>query len=324
MRSLLIVAVLAASGVAGRADPLPSWAGGEARDRIIAFVDAVTDTTGPDFVPGPDRIAVFDNDGTLWAEQPVYFQVIFAFDRLTAMAADDPSILTTDLLRSAAAGDFDTVAAGGLPALLEIIDATHSNTTVEAFQASVRDWFATAVHPDTGSAYSAMTYQPILELLSFLRDNGFATYIVSGGGVHFMRAFAEVTYGIPPWQVIGSVGNSTYGHEDGAPAILKDPGLFFVDDGEGKPIAIDRAIGQRPIFVAGNSDGDFDMLDWATSGAGPRFGMIVHHTDAAREWAYDRDSHVGQLQRGLDEGPSHGWLIVDMTSAWRTVFAEGE
>jgi phosphoserine phosphatase len=277
---------------------------------------------GPDFVPGPERIAVFDNDGTLWAEQPMYFQVIFALDRLAVMAEADPSILTSDTLRAAAAGDFEAVAAGGTEALLEIVDVTHSNLTVEEFQASTREWLRTARHPDTGTPYTEMTYQPMLELLSYLRDNGFATYIVSGGGVHFMRAFAEDAYGIPPWQVIGSVGNSIYTGGDGVPSIWKDPGLFFVDDAEGKPVAIDRGIGLRPIFVAGNSDGDFAMLEWATAGEGPRLGLIVHHTDAVREWAYDRDSHVGRLERGLDKGAELGWLIVDMAEDWRTVFAE--
>jgi phosphoglycolate phosphatase-like HAD superfamily hydrolase len=322
MKALLFAVAVLASGATTRADPLPSWADGAAKERITAFVDAVTDPENPDYVPGPDRIAVFDNDGTLWAEQPAYFQVIFALDRLAAMAEDVPSILTTDALKSAAAGDFEAVAEAGLPALLEIVDVTHAGMSVEEFQVSVDDWLATAVHPDTGRPYPGMTYQPMLELLSYFRDNDFATYIVSGGGVHFMRAFAEDTYGIPPWQVIGSVGNSSYRSGDRPPAILKDPGLFFVDDAEGKPVAIDRAIGQRPIFVAGNSDGDFAMLEWATAGDGPRLGLIVHHTDAAREWAYDRGSHVGRLERGLDEGPERGWLIVDMVSDWRTVFAE--
>jgi hypothetical protein len=322
MKGLLIAIALLAAGATVRADPLPSWTSGEAKDRIIAFVVSITDAHGPEFVPGPDRIAVFDNDGTLWAEQPIYFQVIFALDRLSAMAKDDPSILTTDALKSAATGDLDTVVAGGLPALLEVIDATHSDTTVEAFQASVRAWLRTARHPDTGLPYTAMSYQPMLELLSYLRDSGFATYIVSGGGVHFMRAFAEDTYGVPPWQVIGSVGNSSYRSGGGPPAIQKDQGLFFIDDAEGKPIAIDRAIGQRPIFVAGNSDGDFAMLEWATAGDGPRFGLIVHHTDAKRERAYDRKSQVGRLQRGLDEGPERGWLIVDMASDWRVIYPE--
>ncbi|MEO1469251.1 MAG: HAD family hydrolase [Pseudomonadota bacterium] len=304
------------------ADPLPSWNDTEAKARITAFVDTVTDPASADYVPLPARIAVFDNDGTLWAEQPIYFQFLFALDRLKAMGEADPSVLSSDVLRAAAAGDLDTVSAAGDEGLLEVVSTTHSGITVEAFIAETRAWIDTAAHPETGRPIAAMTYQPMLELLRYLRDEGFTTYIVSGGGVHFMRAFAAEAYNIPPQNVIGSSVNAGYEVASEGPAITKEPGVFFLDDKEGKPIAIDLRIGRRPIFAAGNSDGDFQMLEWTTAGEGARFGLIVHHTDAEREWAYDRESHVGRLERGLDEGPDRGWLIVDMARDWGRVWSD--
>jgi hypothetical protein len=303
------------------ADPLPSWNDTDAKAAIIAFVEGVTDPASADYVTPSDRIAVFDNDGTLWAEQPVYFQLFFALDRLRELAAADPSILTSDTLRAAAEGDLQGALAGGEAGLLEIVTTSHSGLSVDAFEEAVSAWLETARHPVTGLPYDQMTYQPMLELLGYLRDEDFDTYIVSGGGIHFMRAFAEEAYGIPPENVIGSAGKTSYAVVDGVPTILKDPGIAFIDDKAGKPVGIDTHIGKRPIFVAGNSDGDFEMLEWATAGDGPRFGMIVHHTDAAREWAYDRDSHIGQLARGLDEGPDRGWLIVDMANDWARVYS---
>jgi len=302
------------------ADPLPSWNDTDAKTRIIAFVDSVTDAGASTYVTPADRIAVFDNDGTLWGEQPVYFQFIFAMDRLADMAAENPAILTSDVLKAAAAGDLKTVAAAGEEGLLEVVTVTHSGLSVDAFEAEVSAWLETARHPTSGRAYDDMVYQPMLELLSYLRDKDFDTYIVSGGGVHFMRAFAEDVYGIPPEQVIGSAGKTSYQVVDGVPTVLKDPGIAFIDDKEGKPVAIDSKIGKRPIFVGGNSDGDFAMLEWATAGDGPRFGMIIHHTDAEREVAYDRESHIGKLVRGLDEGPGRGWLIVDMADDWSRIW----
>jgi hypothetical protein len=304
------------------ADPLPSWNDTPAKAAIVAFVDSVTDPASADYVTPADRVAVFDNDGTLWAEKPVYFQFLFAIDRLKAMAAADPSILTSDTLRAAAAGDIAGVLADGEKGLLEIVMVTHSGLSVDAFEAEVQDWMATARHPETGRPYARMTYQPMLELLSYLREEDFETYIVSGGGIHFMRAFADEVYGIPPQNVVGSSGKSSYAVVDGVPTILKDPGIAFIDDNEGKPLGIDSHIGKRPIFVAGNSDGDFQMLEWSTAGEGPRFGMIVHHTDAEREWAYDRDSHVGRLSAALDAAPAEGWLVVDMAKDWRIVWPE--
>ncbi|MEM7120300.1 MAG: HAD family hydrolase [Pseudomonadota bacterium] len=302
------------------ADPLPSWNSSETKQQIIGFVETVSDPSHVDFVPADQRVAVFDNDGTLWSEQPLYFQLVFAMDRLGELAKEDPSILTSDVLRAAAAGDVEGVMAGGKEGLLEVVDASHSGLSTEAFQSAVADWLDTSAHPQSGQRYDAMVYQPMLELLSYLRDRGFRTYIVSGGGIDFMRVFAERVYGIPPEQVIGSMGNMSYQVVDGVPTIMKEPGIHFIDDKDAKPIGIARDIGRRPILVAGNSDGDFEMLEWATSGDGARLGMIVHHTDYEREWAYDRDSHIGRLERGLDEGPDRGWLIIDMAADWATVY----
>jgi len=304
------------------ADPLPSWRATGTKDAIIGFVERITDSGGPDYVTPSERIAVFDNDGTLWAEQPIYFQLLFAMDRVREMAERDPSILTSDALRAAAAEDIAGVLAHGEEGLIEIVTVSHSGMTVSDFQASVREWLAGAVHPDKNRPYTDLVYQPMLELLRFLRDEEFKTYIVSGGGIHFIRSFAEDVYGIPPENVIGSVGKSRYAVINGKPVILKDPGLAFIDDKEGKPIGIDQKIGRRPVLVGGNSDGDFAMLEWATADDGPRLGLIVHHTDADREWAYDRDSHVGRLRRGLDEAERRGWLLIDIQADWRAVFPE--
>lgn len=311
---------IAAFAQTAAADPLPSWNDTDARTRIISFVEDVSDPASDNFVPAADRIAVFDNDGNLWAEQPVYFQLIFAIDRLREMAAADPSIITSDTAQAAVDGDLKTLFAGGEEALVEVINITHSGLSVDEFENIVRRWLATARHPDTGLAYDQMTYQPMVELLAYLRDEGFTTYIVSGGGVHFMRVFTQQAYGIPNRQIIGTLGETTYEVIDGVPTIVKAPGIAFVDDKSGKPVNIDRIIGQRPIFASGNSDGDFEMIEWVTSGDGPRFGMIVNHTDGEREYAYDRGSPIGGLEKGLDEGPEMGWLIVDMKNDWARVY----
>lgn len=302
------------------ADPLPSWRDTPTRDRIIAFVQEVTDPASSSYVTPSDRVAVFDNDGTLWAEQPMYFQFLFAMDALQAMAEADPSVLTTDTLKAAAAGDLATVLNGGEEALIEVVQLSHSGVSVEDFQTEVGTWLDTVTHPDTGLRYDEMTYQPMVELLRYLRDEGFETYIVSGGGIHFMRAFAERAYGIPPENVIGTLGETDYQIIDGVPTVVKTPGIAFIDDKEGKPIGIDRNIGKRPIIAGGNSDGDFAMLEWTTAGDGPRLGLIVHHTDAEREYAYDRDSPIGKLVDGLDKGPEMGWLIVDMAKDWNRIY----
>ncbi|TMV08500.1 haloacid dehalogenase-like hydrolase [Ruegeria sediminis] len=319
MRHILVSCTLLAAAPA-LADPLPSWNDTEAKNRIVTFVETVTDPASSDYVTPSERIAVFDNDGTLWAEQPVYFQLIFALDRLADLAKEDPSVLSSDTLKAAAEGDLQTVVQGGEEALIEVVNASHSGSSVDDFQTAVAAWLETARHPDTGLPYDKMTYQPMVELLRYLRDEQFKTYIVSGGGIHFMRVFAERAYGIPPEQILGTYGNSDYTEVEGVPTIVKAPGIAFVDDKAGKPVNIDRTIGKRPIIAGGNSDGDFAMLEWSTAGDGPRLGLIVHHTDAQREWAYDRDSHVGRLVDGLDKGPDMGWLIVDMAKDWSRVY----
>lgn len=300
------------------ADPLPSWVENETKAAIIEFVETVTDPASENYVTTADRIAVFDNDGTLWGEQPVYFQLIYALDRLKSKAEADPSILSSDVLKAAAEGDLETVAASGVEGLLEVLAISHSGMSVEDFQADVLAWLDEARHPTTGMRYDEMIYQPMLELLSYLRDQGFQTWIVSGGGVHFIRAFAEEAYNIPPEQVLGSAGPTEY--KDGA--VMKLPGIDFVDDKEGKPVGIDNRIGKRPIFAGGNSDGDFAMLEYTTMGDGPRMGLIVHHTDGDREFAYDREGHIGVLNKGLDEGPDRGWIIVDMANDWEQVWPQ--
>ncbi len=316
----LLSAAIALVALPAYADPLPSWNDTEVKARIIEFVERVTDPAADDYVTPADRVAVFDNDGTLWSEKPIYFQGLFAIDRLREMAAADESILGSDVLRAAVEGDMAAVAAAGEAGLLEILATTHSGLSVDAFIAAAGDWMAAARHPGTGMAYDHMVYQPMLELLRYLRDEGFSTWIVSGGGLHFIRAFAEQAYNIPPHQVIGTTGKASYAMVDGVPVILKDPGIFFIDDHAGKPLAIEARIGKRPILAAGNSDGDFEMLEWTTSGTAPRLGILIHHTDGEREFAYDRDSPVGRLVRGLDEGPKRGWLSVDMARDWGRIW----
>ena len=313
---LPMVFLLASGGMvqqATAAEPLASWNDGPARERIVAFVRAVTDPRGTQFVPPAERVAVFDNDGTLWSEQPVYFQAAFAFDTARAMAAKDPAIAANPALAAAAKGD--------LKALVEVIALTHANTTTDEFAARVRDWTRTARHPTLKRPYTELTFQPMRELLDYLAANGFSTWIVSGGGVEFIRTFSQEIYGIPPERVIGSSIKAKYAVRDGVPVIVRLPEIDFVDDKEGKPVGIQRQIGQRPIAAFGNSDGDFQMLEWTTAGAGPRLAMIVHHDDAAREFAYDRDSHVGRLERGLDEAAARGWAVISMKGDWKTVYS---
>lgn len=320
LSSGFLLAALAAASA--HADPLPSWRNTDTKDAIIGFVERVTDPSGPDYVTPAERIATFDNDGNLWAEKPVYFQLLFAMDYLADRAKTDPDILSSDVLRAAAAGDIDGVMADGLDGLLQVVTVSHSGMSVDAFTSAARTWLTTAEHPSTGRPFVEHVYQPMLELLRYLRDRDFEVFIVSGGGIHFIRAFAEDAYGIPPQNVIGSVGESAYEIVDGKPTIMKTPGIAFVDDKEGKPVGIDRHIGRRPILASGNSDGDFQMLEWTAAGDGPRLSILLHHTDADREWAYDRDSHVGRLDRGLDEADERGWLVVDMKADWRVIFPE--
>ncbi len=314
------IALIGLTGCATSRQALPSWNDSASRDAIVAFTQRVT-TPGPDFVPEPERIAVFDNDGCLWAEKPIYFQLIFAADRIKEMAPDHPEWRTTEPFKSLLAGDKEALAAQGHKAIAEIIAASHAGMTTDEFDAVVRDWLETARHPTTGRKYTEMVYQPMLELLEYLRANGFKTYIVSGGGIDFVRVFSEEVYGIPPEQVVGSSIKTSLEDRNGQPTLVKLPELNFFDDKEGKPVGIREHIGRRPIFAAGNSDGDFQMLDYTTSGDGPRFGMLVHHTDADREWSYDRDSSVGRLDRGLNEAQARGWILVDMRDDWARVFA---
>jgi len=301
-------------------DPLPSWNEGAAKDAVLEFVDRVTDPAGPDFVAEPERIAVFDNDGTLWAEQPIYFQLLFAIDRVKAMAPDHPEWATTQPFKAVLDGDMETLVASGVHGILELVMATHAGMTTTEFEAVVTDWLATARHPTTGKPYTEMVYQPMLELLDHLRANGFKTFIVSGGGIEFMRPWTEAVYGIPPEQVVGSSIKTTFEVRDGEPVIVRLPEMNFIDDKEGKPVGIHRHIGRRPIAAFGNSDGDFQMLEWTTAGDGARLGVLIHHTDAEREWAYDRESHIGRLDRGLDEADTRGWIVIDMKNDWRRIF----
>ncbi|QIF06203.1 haloacid dehalogenase-like hydrolase [Roseimicrobium sp. ORNL1] len=308
------------TGGSAAADPLPSWNDTATKKAIIAFVEKVTKEGSADFVPVPERIATFDNDGTLWTELPMYFQAIYAFDRIKAMAPEHPEWKTEEPFASILRGDLKKALAGGEKAVLDLVMATHAGMTTDEFEKQVTDWLATAKHPKTGKPFTEMVFQPMLELLDYLRANGFKTFIVSGGGIEFMRPWTEKVYGIPPEQVVGSSGGLKYELRDGKPVIVKTPSLVLNDDKEGKPVGIQRHIGRRPIFAAGNSDGDFQMLEWTTTGTGARFGLIVHHTDGDREYAYDRESHFGKLDKGLDEAPKRGWTLVSMKDDWKVIY----
>jgi phosphoglycolate phosphatase-like HAD superfamily hydrolase len=302
-----------------RSEPLPSWNDGVARKTIVSFVARVSTEGGPDYVPPAERIAVFDNDGTLWSEQPIYFQFAFALDRVKALAPEHPEWKDKEPFASVISGDLRRVLASGERGLMEIMAITHSGMTTDEFAATVREWIATARHPKTGLLYREMVYQPMVELLAYLRANAFKTFIVSGGGVDFMRAWTEEAYGIPPEQVVGSVGQTQFVMRADGPVLIRLPEADFVDDKEGKPVGIHRFIGRRPIFAFGNSDGDQQMLQWTAAGQA-RFVGLVHHTDAEREVAYDRKSSVGRLDAALDEATTKGWTVVSMKDDWKTVF----
>lgn len=308
-----------------QSDPLPSWNDGKNKQAILDFVGRVTREGGPDFVKPELRIATFDNDGTLWAEQPVYFQLQFAFDEIKRLVAENPALKSKEPYRSVLARDLKGLMAGGNKGLLQVMALTHSGMTTDAFNASVDRWLSTARHPTKQRPYSELVYQPQLELLAYLRANGFKTFIVSGGGVEFMRVFAEKVYGVPPEQVVGSSGAVKFRlTADGKPELLKQSKIEFVDDGPGKPVGINRFIGRRPILAFGNSDGDLQMLQYTAAAPGARLALIVHHTDAEREWAYDRTSHIGKLDKALDEANAKGWTVVDMKTDWKTVFPGGK
>ena len=317
-------ALLLTAAAAAQTDPLPSWNEGAAKTAITDFVSRTATDGGPDFVAPAERIAVFDNDGTLWSEQPVYFQLAFALDRVKTMAPDHPEWKDKEPFKSLLAGDLKAVLASGEKGLGEILAVTHTGMTTEDFTKAVKDWMASARHPKFDRPYNELIYQPMVELLDYLRANGFKTFIVSGGGIEFMRPWVEQAYGIPPEQVVGSSGVVTFDLNGDKPVLKKEAKIEFVDDGPGKPVGINRFIGRRPVFAAGNSDGDLQMLQWTTLNEGPRFGLIVHHTDAEREFAYDRESHMGKLDKALDEAPARGWTVVDMKSDWKTIYPEAK
>jgi phosphoglycolate phosphatase-like HAD superfamily hydrolase len=315
-----IVAFPYASAFA-QTDPLLSWNDGAVKKAITDFVVRVTTQGGPDFVAVPERIATFDNDGTLWTEQPYYFQFAFALDRIKAMAPQHPEWKNKQPFKALLEGDKKTFAAAGKDGLLQVLAATHAGMTIDDFTKAVIDSTDTARHPRFNRPYTELIFQPMQELLAYLRANGFKTFIVSGGGVEFMRPWMERVYGIPPEQVVGSSGEVKFRiGADGKPELLKIAKIEFVDDGPGKPVGINRFIGRRPIFAFGNSDGDLQMLQWTMAGQGLRFAGLVHHTDAEREYAYDRESKVGKLDKALDEATAKGWTVVDMKQDWKAVF----
>jgi len=304
-------------------DPtLPTWRDGAAKQAILDFVARVTTVGHPDFVPPADRIAVFDNDGTLWAEQPLPVQACFVLDRIRALAPDHPEWRNEQPFRAVLDGDVAGIMDHGMEGLTRLVMATHAGSTTDAFAALVRDWIATARHPQFDRPYTDLVYRPMLDVLALLRSNGFKTFIVSGGGIEFMRTFSEAVYGIAPEQVIGSSIVTRYVVGENGPALLREAQLHFFDDKEGKPVAINTHIGRRPIAAFGNSDGDFAMLEWTTSGTGARFALLVHHDDATREFAYDRDAGLARLARGLDEGPDRGWTIAHIKTDWEIVFPD--
>jgi phosphoglycolate phosphatase-like HAD superfamily hydrolase len=302
-------------------DPLPSWNDGPAKQSIVTFVQTVTDRAGSRYVPPEQRIATFDNDGTLWSEQPIYFQFAFAIARVKALAPKHPEWKTQQPFKAVLDGDMKTLAASGEQGMIQLLLATHTRMTTDEFTKIVVEWMATAQHPRFKRAYTDLVFQPMLELLTHLRENGFKTYIVSGGTVEFMRPWTERVYGIPPEQVVGTSFVTTYKlGADSRPMLLRQPKIDFVDDGPGKPVNIQKVIGRRPVLAFGNSDGDRQMLQWTAAGEGARFMGIVHHTDATREWAYDRQSHIGRLDKALDEARKRGWTVVDMKADWKKIY----
>lgn len=302
------------------ADPLPSWNEGIAKQAILAFVKDITDPSSKTYVPPNDRIATFDNDGTLWVEQPMYTQLAFALDRVRSLAAEHPEWKTKEPFRAALERDMKALHDAGKRGILELVMATHSGMTPDEFEKIVKDWLASAEHPRFKRPYTECVYQPMIELLKYFREKEFKTFVVSGSGVEFMRPWTEKIYGIPSEQVIGSSAKIRFEMQNGAPALLRLPEIDFIDDKAGKPVGIQKFIGKRPVAAFGNSDGDLEMLQWTTAGQGKRLGMIVHHTDAEREYAYDRQSHFGRLDKALDDAAQWGWIVVDMKKDWKRVF----
>jgi phosphoserine phosphatase len=319
MRFLLSL-LFALSLSAARADVLPSWSDGPAKQAITTFVTDVTNVSGPDFVPPARRIAVFDNDGTLWVEQPMYTQLSFVLDRVKALAPDHPEWKDQQPFKAALEGDMKALGEAGNEGLMQLLMATHAGMTSDEFETIAADWIGAARHPRFERPYTELVYQPMLELLEFLRANHFTTFIVSGGGVDFMRPWTQRVYGIPPERVVGSQIEQRFELRDGKPVLVREPKIAFIDDKGGKPVGIQRHIGRRPILAFGNSDGDLQMLQWTTGGPGRRLGLILHHTDGEREYAYDRQSHFGKLDQALDLAPGNGWVVVSMKDAWSQVF----
>jgi len=301
-------------------DPLPSWNNTNTKNNILAYVKDVTNSESENFIPIADRIATFDNDGNLWAEQPAYFQLFFAMDRIKAMAGEHPEWKEKQPFKAVLENDMETLKESGMKGIGEIVMTTHAGNTTEEFDAIVKDWVKTAKHPTKNVGYDKLVYQPMLELLQYLRANDFKTYIVSGGGVDFMRAFVTEIYGIPTEQIIGSRIKTKFEYIDGNPKIVRVAELDFIDDKEGKPLNIQKLIGKKPVFASGNSDGDLQMLQWAASNKHKSFMLYLHHTDADREWAYDRDSHIGKLDKGLDEANEKDWTVIDMKNDWKVIF----
>jgi len=304
-------------------DLLPSWNDVNSKKEILAFVDAVTDKNNHNFIPISDRIATFDNDGNLWSEQPAYFQLFFAMDRVKAMAVDHPEWKIEQPFKAVLENDMEALIKQGEHGLLELIMATHAGNSTEEFESYVKEWVKTAKHPTKNVGYDKLVYQPMLELLHYLRENDFKTYIVSGGGVDFMRAFVTEIYGIPEEQILGSRIKTEFDYNDGKPVIRRIAGLDFIDDKEGKPLNIQKIIGKKPVFASGNSDGDLQMLQWTASNEHKSFMLYLHHTDAEREWAYDRESHIGKLDKGLDQAKKDGWTVIDMKKDWKVIYPPG-
>lgn len=311
---------LETSNAAQAIDPLPSWNTGMTKSSIIGFVEDVTNPTSPNFIKVSDRIATFDNDGNLWSEQPMYFQLFFAIDRVKQLVAEHPEWESQQPFRAVLEDNIPALLSSGEKGLLDLVMTTHANMTPEEFEGIVKNWLATSEHPRFHKPYNELIYQPMLELLDYLRANDFKTFIVSGGGIEFMRAWVEEAYGIPPDQVVGSSIKTEFKIRDGVAAIVRLPEIDFIDDKEGKPVGINRFIGKRPVFASGNSDGDLQMMQYTAAGKGKSFMLYLHHTDPVREWAYDRKSHIGRLDQGLDEANENGWTVIDMKNDWKVVY----
>ena len=309
-----------ATATVGQNDPLPSWNDGATKKSITDFVKRVTTEGGTDFVPVNERIATFDNDGTLWNEQPMYVQLAFLLARVKELAPQHPEWKTTQPFQGILEGDMKAVGAAGEKGLMQLVAATHAGMTTDEFNRIATKWLAETKHPKYGRLYTQCVYQPMLELLAYLRANGFKTYIVSGGGIDMMRPFSERVYGIPPEQVIGSALKTKWEMRGDTPTLVRTAEIDTIDDGPGKAENIYKIIGRRPIAAFGNSDGDLQMLQWTAAGPGARLMLIVHHDDAEREYAYDRMSHFGKLDKALDEANAKHWTVVSMKSDWKTIF----